>query len=162
MRSVPPDDAALLRRLRAEADRDRPAFDGVVHGRILTALAVRARERADAHVASPWWLLAAAACIGLVSAAIAWRGDSGPAAAGWRGGATTATPAAPDLAIDAWPTLDELGAGVEDGIGVLAASVVGIPDWRELAVSDLPMVAPWGVDAASGGREGPADLWVPR
>jgi hypothetical protein len=162
MRSVPPDDAMLLERLRAEAARDRQAFDGVVHGRILAAVQRRVGGSAGSGVAGPWRLVASAALLGLVCAAVAWRGAIGPTTVVSPGDTVAATPAAPGMAIDALPSFDELGEGVAGGIGSLAASVVGIPEWRELAVADLPLVAQWGLDAAGGGREGPAGLGAPR
>jgi hypothetical protein len=162
MRSIPPDDAMLLERLRAEAVRDRPAFDGAVHGRILAVVQRRGRGRAEAGLAGPWRVVASAACLGLVYGAVAWRGAIGPTTVVSPGNTVAATSASPEMAIDALPSFDELGAGVAGGIGSLAASVVGIPEWRELAVADLPMVAQWGVDAAGVGADGPAGRGVPR
>jgi hypothetical protein len=162
VRTVPPDDARLLQRLRAEAGRGRPAFDGVVHDRILTMMQRRAGGRADAGAGGPWRLVASAALLGLVYGAVSWRGEAGPTTELRSRDAAAATPAATGMAIDALPSFDDLGEGVAGGIGSLAASVVGLPEWRELAVADLPIVAHWGVDAASVGPEGPAGLRAPR
>ena len=162
MRSVPPDDSQLLERLRAEALQDRPAFDSAVHELILAVVQRRGGGWADSGIAGPWRVMASAGCLGLVYAVVAWRGAVGPTTVVIPGVTVAATPAAPGMAIDAFPSFDELGEGVAGGIGSLAASVVGIPEWRELAVADLPIVAHWGVDAASVGTDGPAGRGTPR
>lgn len=155
------DDAALIERLRGEAVRSRPAFDAAAAARVIAAV------RGDASVGRIRCVrMLKSAVVVIACLAAAWGGvgswgERGRLRDGTDGGSGSVAVDAPMAGLDALPTLDEVGAGVADGIGSLAATVVGLPDWRELAVADLPIVDAWrfdhgaGVAAGSDGSDGP-------
>ncbi|MFM7205153.1 MAG: hypothetical protein ACKO4T_00570 [Planctomycetaceae bacterium] len=144
-----PDDAAMLERLGNEAACGRPDFNADLHERILAA--VRRREAGGARGRSfrGRRFIAAAVCLGLGFVAAGWRADREPRLLDrGREVVETAGSAPADVGIDSLPTFDEFGADVVGGIGSLAATVVGLPEWRDLAVADLPVLDAWrpGVD----------------
>lgn len=144
------DDTALIERLRAEAIRSRPAFDAAAAARVVAAVrgdAPMGRFRGGRRLRSAALV---AVCLGMVWGGLAWRGHRERPRDGAGGHADTVAVDVPVAGLDALPSLDELGAGVADGIGSLAATVVGLPDWRELAVAELPIVDAWPSDREAG------------
>lgn len=146
MRVSRSDDAALIERLRHEASLSRPAFDAAAADRVIAA--VRGGPTLRYRVRRAWSAVACVGCLGAVCGGM-WLGERlRPAAEAGVGSGGVAVASVPGL--DALPTLDELGADVAGGIGSLAATVVGLPDWRDLAVADLPIVDAWRFDGEAG------------
>lgn len=154
-----PDDAALIERLRAEAIRSRPAFDVGAAERVLAAVRGTARPRRGGHAARTG--VACLMFMGAVCGAAVWWGDRSRPVAGGVEESDRVALATAVAGLDALPTLDEFGGDVVGGIGSLAATVVGLPDWRELAVAELPLVDGWGLDGAAG-ADASADPGPPR
>lgn len=158
-----PDDAALIERLRAEAIRSRPAFDVAVAERVLAVVRGTALPRRGGHAARTG--VACLMLMGAVCGAAVWWGDRPRPVVGGDEGSDRVALATAIAGLDALPTLDEFGGDVAGGIGSLAATVVGLPDWRELAVAELPLVDGWGfgrgLDGAAG-ADASADPGPPR
>lgn len=154
MRRPNPEEATMLARLRDEAFRERPAFCTTTHDRLLATVRRRPRK---AVVTVPGFVrgrrvIGLAACLGLACATVAWwSGRGGP-----RGGGPRVEAGAEGAGIEALPTFDEIRADVADGIGALAATVVGLPDLRDLASADLAILDEWRLDGGEGATDGPA------
>ncbi|MFM7243021.1 MAG: hypothetical protein ACKO40_02440, partial [Planctomycetaceae bacterium] len=143
-------DKALVERLRAEAIRSRPAFDAAAAARVVASVrgdAAVGRLRGGRRLRSA---VAVAVCLGVVWGGQVWWGHRERPRDGAGGHADTVAVDSPVAGLDALPSLDELGDGMADGIGSLAATVVGLPDWRELAVAELPIVDAWPSDREAG------------
>lgn len=158
------DDATLIERLRGEAIRSRPAFDAEAAARVIAAVRGDASAGRLRGSRGPRSAVVVAAGLGVVWAAIWWgdHGRHGDVAGDPSGTLAVGVPAA---GLDALPTLDELGADVAGGIGSLAATVVGLPDWRDLAVAELPIVDIWRSGREPGsatGADGSAGPDAPR
>lgn len=149
------DDAALLNRLRDEALRDRPAFDADTHERILEAVRRRAGEPGGRPTLRPRHVVVVAACLGLACGAVAaWHRRDDGATGGGRGPDAEVAAA---VGIDALPPFDVIEADVTAGIGSLAATVVGLPDWRTLAVVDEAVLEAWRLEDGRSPGGGPID-----
>ena len=138
MRSEQEDDPTLIQLLRAEALGSRPSFDAAAAAAVIATIRGRATPLGRARRMRS---LVATACLGLACGAAAWLGDRTLRREGFVGSqaeSVTAAAAVPDF--DALPTFDELRADVADGLGAVAATVVGVPDWRDLAVAELLVV----------------------
>ena len=158
MRDSRLDEGPLLARLRDEAVRDRPAFDPDMHRRLLRAVRRRGEQdtASGARGAETRRLIVLAACLGLACGGIIWRGDRDSAAGGHgRPPGPTTAGVTPVPGIDSLPSVDEFGEVIAGSIGSLAATVVGLPEWRALAVAGLPGLEAWRIDAGDGGW--PAD-----
>lgn len=137
---------ALAARLRQEAAGDLPRFSETLHGRIVRRLP-RARTteprsdapRQPAALGSSWRILGPVAASVLLAAVIAALidGPSGPATA-----RSSMAPAAERLAEDSAPGIervpmfDEIEAGAREGVTVLAATLMEVPEWRTLVDFD--------------------------
>lgn len=145
------EDADLVRRLRREAARDRPAFASDLHARILAAVADARHGRKHRVVprsAARKWVGATVLGLGgalwLASGPVLPTLPPGPAS-------VTAREAAEPPPIDQVPLLDEIGAELVAGTVALAAEAVGFPRWNELVDAGAAFTAPvdgWPTTAA--------------
>lgn len=142
-------EAALVRRLRREAARDRPAFSPDLQAWIVTAVADRGRGQG--RRVSP-----RAACLVTVCCAILGGGlwlSTRPAAPPKQPAMAVAAAddAVEPLPIDQVPLLDEFSAELVAGTVALAAEAVGLPRWSELVDANAVFMAPgdgWPAPAA--------------
>lgn len=146
------DDADLVRRLRREAARDRPAFSPDLQARIIAAVggAGRGRKRR----VSPGAAARAAICCVLL-------GIGGVGGGLWLAARPASPPTQPAPAvaaadgavdpppIDQLPLLDEIGTEILEETAAIAAEAVGLPRWNDLVDAGAAFVTP------GDGRPGP-------
>jgi hypothetical protein len=139
-------DADLVRLLRREAARDRPAFAADLHGRIVAAVAAAGRgrkHRVGPRSVARRWVCAVVLGIG----GVLWLASvpaPGPAF-------VTAREAAEPPPIDQVLLLDEIGAELVAGTVALATEVVGLPRWNELVDAGAAFMPPGDGWPATGG-----------
>jgi hypothetical protein len=143
-------EAALIRLLRREAARDRPAFAPDLQARIVAAVADTGRGRG--RRVSP-----RAACLVTVCCAILGVGGlwltTGPAAPPKQPAMVVAAAddAVEPLPIDQVPLLDEIGTELLAKTAAIAAEAVGLPRWDDLVDAGAAFAAPvdgWPATAA--------------
>lgn len=132
----------LVRRMRREAARDRPAFSPDLQARIMTA--VGGAGRGLNRRASPGAAARAAACctlLGVVGGLWLAAGPASPPiqpvpAVAAADGAVEPPP------IDQLPLLDEIGAEILEETAAIAAEAVGLPRWNDVVDAGAAFTAP--------------------
>jgi hypothetical protein len=136
------DDADLVRRLRREAARDRPAFAPDLQARIMAAVADAGRSRT--HRVAPRAAVLSALCCALLGVGGGLWLAAGPA--------SLPIQRAPEMAaadgavepppIDQLPLLDEVGREILEETAAIAAEAVGLPRWNDLVDAGAAFGAP--------------------
>lgn len=137
---------ALAARLRQEAAEDIPLFSDTLHEQIVRRLpsarptAIRSNtQRQPATLRSPWRILGPVAASALVVAVIAAWIDRPSSPVTDR---SSMAPADDHLADDSapgverMPMFDEIEAGAREGVTVLAAMLLEVPEWQTLVDFD--------------------------
>jgi hypothetical protein len=134
------DDADLVRRLRREAARDRPAFSPDLQARIMAAVGGTGRGRS--RRVSPRATALAAVCCAILGVGGGLWIAAGPAASRIRPAVAAADGAVEPPSIDQLPLLDEVGREILEETAAIAAEAVGLPRWNDLVDAGAAFGAP--------------------
>jgi hypothetical protein len=136
------DEADLVRRLRREAARDRPAFSPDLQARIMAAVGDAGCSRT--HRVAPRAAVLSAACCALLGVVGGLWLAAGPASSPIQPAPAVAAAdgAVEPPPIDQVPLLDEIGTEILEETAAIAAEAVGLPRWNDLVDAGADFVAP--------------------